>query len=122
VLVLPAPGGLSTAAVYRRFDELGAARSHGELEAVAAMLAGELADGRALPSAQLLANDLQAAAISLDPTIPERLALLAAAGADHTMLSGSGPTTLALYAGADARARWEAGARSIAGALAARAI
>ena len=122
VLVLPAPGGLSTAAVYRRFDELGHPRSDAALDAVAADLARNLADGRALPEPALLANDLEPAAISLDPTIGERLARLHCAGADHALVSGSGPTTLGLYAGGDAKTRWEAGARSVAGALAVQAI
>ena len=97
-------------------------RSDAALDAVAADLARNLADGRALPEPALLANDLEPAAISLDPTIGERLARLHCAGADHALVSGSGPTTLGLYAGGDAKTRWEAGARSVAGALAVQAI
>ena len=82
ILILPAAHGLSTAAVYREADRLGLARSAQEL-------AG------ADPDAAV--NDLTAAALSLDPTIAERLSLARRAGADTALLCGSGPTVIGLY-------------------------
>jgi 4-diphosphocytidyl-2-C-methyl-D-erythritol kinase len=42
-------------------------------------------------------NDLQDAARSLCPAIDDVLESALAAGADHAMVSGSGPTVLALF-------------------------
>jgi 4-diphosphocytidyl-2-C-methyl-D-erythritol kinase len=42
-------------------------------------------------------NDLQDAARSLCPAIDEALEAALAAGADHAIVSGSGPTVIALF-------------------------
>ena len=42
-------------------------------------------------------NDLQDAARSLCPSIDDALAAVAATGADHVLVSGSGPTVFGLY-------------------------
>jgi 4-diphosphocytidyl-2-C-methyl-D-erythritol kinase len=119
VLVLPAATGLSTAAVYARADALAAARGTAALEERRAALARALADGAALPPADLLDNDLQDAARALCPEIDAALAQARAAGADVALLSGSGPTVLGLFAGADGAARASAAASALAGERAA---
>lgn len=89
--------GLSTPAVFERFDELCAAGSvdaiHRDVpeELTAALRSG---DARALAAA--LSNDLQAAALSLRSELGEVIALAEHAGALRAIVSGSGPTVAAL--------------------------
>ena len=96
--------GLSTPAVFRRFDELagaggGASAGSGGGPAVrdvpealtAALRAG---DARALAAA--LHNDLQVAAVDLRPELAEVIAVAEGAGALRAVVSGSGPTIAAL--------------------------
>lgn len=89
--------GLSTPAVYAEFDRLVEA---GEREAaepevsVALMQALRAGDCEAL--APLLANDLQAAALSLAPPLGDTIAAAIDAGALAAIVSGSGPTVAAL--------------------------
>jgi 4-diphosphocytidyl-2-C-methyl-D-erythritol kinase len=109
VRALPPPGGLalvilrsahalSTPAVYREFDRLGVRRSPAELAELEAR-------GGELP----VHNDLQDAARSLCPPIDEALGRAGAAGAEHVLVSGSGPTVFGLYRDPDrARAAAEA--------------
>jgi 4-diphosphocytidyl-2-C-methyl-D-erythritol kinase len=52
--------------------------------------AGDLPD-------ELAQNDLEPAALALMPEIAERMEQARAAGADHVLLSGSGPTVLGLF-------------------------
>jgi 4-diphosphocytidyl-2-C-methyl-D-erythritol kinase len=99
VLVLPSVHELSTADVYAHADELAPLRARTELRTLHEALARALGDGRQLPAdTGLLENDLQAAAISLCPSIAAELELLRAAGAEHVMVSGSGPTVVGLLA------------------------
>jgi 4-diphosphocytidyl-2-C-methyl-D-erythritol kinase len=99
LLVLPSSEKLSTAQVYARADELGPRRSHAELRALHEALERALARGQALPAAPaLLENDLQAAAISLCPSIARELERARAAGGERVIVSGSGPTVIALGA------------------------
>jgi 4-diphosphocytidyl-2-C-methyl-D-erythritol kinase len=86
LVILPSEHTLSTPAVYREFDRLGVQRSAAEL----AELEGRGAD---LP----VHNDLQDAARSLCPSIEEALDLVGVAGAEHVLVSGSGPTVFGLY-------------------------
>lgn len=98
VLVLPGPEPLSTAAVFRQAAEMGLRRSPEDL-------AERLAEVRAaLPdlSSALAVNDLEPAALALMPEIGERMEQARAAGADHVLLSGSGPTVLGLFRDAQA--------------------
>jgi 4-diphosphocytidyl-2-C-methyl-D-erythritol kinase len=98
VLVLALPVALSTAAVYAEADRLEQARTHKQLEQRRAELAAALEHGAALPAdAELLHNDLQAAAVSLCPQIEGALTQARAAGAELALLSGSGPTVLGLF-------------------------
>jgi 4-diphosphocytidyl-2-C-methyl-D-erythritol kinase len=105
ILVLPAAGALSTAAVYAQADRIAAARGAAELEERYDSLARELADGAALPAADLLGNDLQDAARALCPEVDVALSQARAAGADVALVSGSGPTVLGLFAGPDGPSR-----------------
>ena len=86
LVILPSPHGLSTPAVYREFDALGVHRGADELAELEAR-------GGELP----VHNDLQDAARSLCPPIDAALDAVAATGADHVLVSGSGPTVFGLY-------------------------
>ena len=90
VVVVPSPHTLSTPAVYAEFDRLDLGRDPDELEDLAARLrAGD---------AQAPVNDLQPAAIALLPQIERTLEEVRTAGADHALVSGSGPTVFGLWA------------------------
>ena len=93
VLVLPGPEPLSTAAVFDRAAALGLRRTAGDL---AQRLAMVRAAGQDLP-AELCRNDLESAALDLMPEIGSRMKQARAAGADHVLLSGSGPTVLGFF-------------------------
>jgi 4-diphosphocytidyl-2-C-methyl-D-erythritol kinase len=113
VLVLPVARPLSTAAVYAEADRHGLPRGAAELEEIAGALADALVSGAPLPPAELLHNDLAAAARKLCPEIDGAFEEARAAGADETLLSGSGPTVLGLFAGPDGPARAAAAARGL---------
>ncbi|HST55113.1 MAG TPA: 4-(cytidine 5'-diphospho)-2-C-methyl-D-erythritol kinase [Solirubrobacteraceae bacterium] len=105
VLVLPVAAALSTAAVYREFDARGAAQPLALLQERHDALRAELSEGAALPLAQLLHNDLEAAARALCPAIDEVLAQAREAGAEAALVSGSGPTVVGLFKEKDGAAR-----------------
>jgi 4-diphosphocytidyl-2-C-methyl-D-erythritol kinase len=106
LLVLPSHGQLATGEVYAEADRLGLAREPGELDEFARKLRIALELGAPLPPArELLHNDLQQAAVSLSGQIAEVLAATADAGAEEVLLSGSGPTVLALFGHANAAGR-----------------
>lgn len=102
VLVLAHRCGLSTAEVYGELDRLGIQRDAEQLRELAEQLHTALRSGSALPPPELLVNDLQPAAISLRPDIEHTLGQVREAGADVALVSGSGPTVLGLFDGADA--------------------
>jgi len=96
VIVLPIDARLSTTDVYAEAerleiprDSLGLARSLTRMQA--AISADTVLDH--------ISNDLQDAARSLCPAIDESLEAALAAGADHALVSGSGPTVLAIFSG-----------------------
>ena len=104
MLVLPVDAELSTPAVYREADRLGAhaqPRRAGQLDALVRV-------GTWAPE-----NDLQDAARSLCPLIDTALAAARDAGADHVLVSGSGPTVVGLFGGADGPARAAAAASAV---------
>jgi len=105
-----AAGSLSTPAVYRRFDEFGAAvrlpRGPDTQPVVDALARGDL---QALADA--IANDLQDAALELAPYLHQTLRVGRALGALAGFVSGSGPTCVFL-------ARDEADAQRLAASLA----
>ena len=102
-----ADDGLSTPAVFRRFDELagivpaGAGRGAGftggpVARDVPEALTAALRAGDARALADSLDNDLQAAALDLRPELAEVIAVAEEAGALRAIVSGSGPTIAAL--------------------------
>lgn len=107
-VAVPSRQGLSTPAVYRRFDELNptaGAEPTPPDEVLRAVAAG---DPHALAAA--LHNDLQDAALDLRPDLADTLAAGESAGALRGIVSGSGPTCVFLCESADA-------AREVAGGL-----
>jgi 4-diphosphocytidyl-2-C-methyl-D-erythritol kinase len=99
VVLVPQSMGLTTAEVYAEADRLGLARSEAEIEVVRRTLRDAVVDGASpLSYREHLVNDLQEAAISLRPEIADALAALSDAGAEHAMVTGSGPTAFGLFA------------------------
>ena len=94
-VVVPAPDGLSTPAVYGEHDRLNAGRRVREPEIPDELLAG-LRAGDAEKLGAALENDLQPAALSLRPELDELLAAGRMASAHGALVSGSGPTTVFL--------------------------
>ena len=94
VVVLPVEAELAARDVYAEADRLGLPRD-------ALGLARSLTRIQAAISAETVLdhvhNDLQDAARSLCPAIDEALEAAINAGADHALVSGSGPTVLALF-------------------------
>jgi 4-diphosphocytidyl-2-C-methyl-D-erythritol kinase len=86
-----AAGGLATGAVFTEVDRLRNAGNPPRLDDPEPLLAA-LAAGDAEELAPLLGNDLQAAAISLDPGLRRTLHAGTEAGALAGIVSGSGPT------------------------------
>jgi 4-diphosphocytidyl-2-C-methyl-D-erythritol kinase len=101
-VIVPQPVALSTADVYREADRLGLPRR--SLDGLRERLLGV---EEKLP-AELIVNDLEPAAVSLCPPIGEALERARAAGADHAIVCGSGPTAAALCWGEDATERADA--------------
>jgi 4-diphosphocytidyl-2-C-methyl-D-erythritol kinase len=98
VVVLPQPFALSTAGVYREADRLELGRSGDELASLRHRLASAF-------TRDLVANDLQEAALSLAPSIGEALDAARDAGADDAIVCGSGPTVIGLCWGDDGMVR-----------------
>jgi 4-diphosphocytidyl-2-C-methyl-D-erythritol kinase len=92
-----ADGGLATPAVFGELDRLRAAgrplRSGNVDQMVAALRSGDVND-----VAKALGNDLQAAAISLQPELRRTMRAGTDAGALAVVVSGSGPTVALLCA------------------------
>jgi 4-diphosphocytidyl-2-C-methyl-D-erythritol kinase len=109
VLVLPSTHALSTPDVFREADRLGLAQPAGELAERRAAVEAALARGELPPPV----NDLEAAARSLCPSIDEALAAAREAGADHALVSGSGPTVVGLFRGPDGIAAAEQAAAGL---------
>jgi 4-diphosphocytidyl-2-C-methyl-D-erythritol kinase len=96
-VVVPSREGLSTPAVYRRFDEL-----HPDAPAAPAAaepLVSALATGEPLRLARVLHNDLEEPAIDLRPELGVLIDRGVAAGALRGLVSGSGPTVVFLAEG-----------------------
>lgn len=93
--------GLSTAEVYREIDRLRATGDPPRLTDPEPLL-GALAGGNPRELAALLGNDLQAAALSLNPALRRTLRAGAEAGALAGIVSGSGPTCAFLCESASA--------------------
>ena len=116
LLVLPLAAALTSAEVYAQADRLCPGRPAQALAERGAELRAALDTGQALPAdTRLLENDLQAAAIELCPHIGEAIAEARAAGARLAIVSGSGPTVLALFAGEPGGAPLRRATRALSG-------
>lgn len=101
VVVALADGGLSTPVVFGELDRLRAEHSADSEHVLMANrvtgtdeLVAALAEPDPAAVAELLANDMEPAALSLMPTLRRTLRAGEEAGALHGMVSGSGPTCL----------------------------
>jgi 4-diphosphocytidyl-2-C-methyl-D-erythritol kinase len=103
-VILPSEFALATPDVFREADRLGLQRSDAELEERYQELVGSLAPEPRLAS-ELLVNDLEPAAVSLCPWCADALVAVRAAGAEHAMVSGSGPTVVGIWWGLGAVGR-----------------
>jgi 4-diphosphocytidyl-2-C-methyl-D-erythritol kinase len=96
-VILPIDAHLSAGAVYAEADRLHPPRDAEEMGQLrAAVLHAERAGG--VERAGLVINDLQNAARGLCPAIDVALSRLQAEGAEHAIVSGSGPTVVGLFA------------------------
>ena len=85
--------------VRARPTRSGSGASAEELEGLGRRLREAAGDGASpLDYAELLENDLEQAAVSLRPGIAEALAALDEVGAARTLVTGSGPTAVGLFA------------------------
>ncbi len=96
VVVLPVDAELATADVYAEADRLGLPRETLDLARSLTRMQAALSAETILDS---LHNDLQDAARSLCPAIDASLEAVIAGGADHALVSGSGPTVLGIFVG-----------------------
>lgn len=96
-VLVPASFGLSTPEVYRTLDSIRPVAQTREVQP----LLEALAAGDLHAIAKNLHNDLQEAAIYLKPELQETIDRLEAHGALKAMVSGSGPTVMALFANSD---------------------
>jgi 4-diphosphocytidyl-2-C-methyl-D-erythritol kinase len=97
-VLVPAEFGISTARAYGELDRLRATGALPPPALDASALRAALASGSAERVAAALSNDLQAAALSLAPSLGEVLDAGLAAGALAGIVSGSGPTCAFLCA------------------------
>jgi len=105
-VAVPSAEGLSTPAVYRRFDELSPNAPAEPPDADDLLAAIDSGDEDAL--AATLHNDLERAAIDLRPELADTIDLGEGLGALRGMVTGSGPTCVFLCDGPD-QARMVAG-------------
>lgn len=116
LLVLALAVELSTAEVFEEADRLALGRERRELDDRAREMRRALELGAAIPAARdLLANDLQRAAVSLCPDILASLKEAQQAGAEQSLVSGSGPTVVGLFSRANAIGRVERAAHELFG-------
>ena len=99
LVMVPAGFALSTAEVYRHYDQINPGATLPTQLPEGFMSAWQSGDAAAL--APLLHNDLEWAACSLRPEIRDTLAAVEQAGALRAMVSGSGPTVMGLARDAD---------------------
>lgn len=96
-VVLPIDAELSAGAVYAEADRLVEPRSHEEIRDLQVAV-HQAERGIGVEQAGLAINDLQTAARKLCPEIDDAISLLQEHGAEHAMVSGSGPTVVGLFA------------------------
>ncbi len=102
VVVVALEEELLTGDVYDEADRLGLTRETLDLARAMTRTQAALSSETIL---EHLHNDLQDAARSLCPAIDGALEAVLAAGADHALVSGSGPTVLGVFVGAGHRER-----------------
>ncbi len=102
VVVLAIDEHLSAGDVYTEADRLGLTRDTLDLARSMTRTQAALSSETIL---ERLHNDLQDAARSLCPAIDTALEAVLAAGADHALVSGSGPTVLGVFVEAGHRER-----------------
>lgn len=99
VLILD-DGGLSTPAVYKKLDELRAARGEDPTKVaeptISRSMIRALQAGNPFDLASTMQNDLEEAALGLRPDLQNTINLAIELGAIRAMVSGSGPTVMAL--------------------------
>ena len=100
--------------MYAEVDRLGLADNELEFAARLPDLWSWLAPAGRLPE-RLLVNELEPAAVALRPHIEAALAQARESGADHAMVSGSGPTVFGLFGRANVRGRLERALDGLAG-------
>ncbi|MEI2809047.1 MAG: 4-(cytidine 5'-diphospho)-2-C-methyl-D-erythritol kinase [Nocardioides sp.] len=98
-VVVTSTEGLSTPAVYRRWDRLFPDASPEPLSGLAVLEA--IASGNPLALARAMHNDLEAAAFDLRPDLERRVAHGESEGALRGMVTGSGPTCIFLCGSAE---------------------
>jgi 4-diphosphocytidyl-2-C-methyl-D-erythritol kinase len=111
-VVVPSEHALSTPDVFREADRLGLPRSAGDLAARYDELVGALGRWCRLPS-ELISNDLEAAAVSLCPSVAGTLADVRAVGAHEAIVCGSGPTVAGIWWGESAAEHAESAALAL---------
>ena len=93
-------GGLSTPAVYRKLDELRAARGENPTQVaeptISRSMIRALQNGNPFDLATSMHNDLEEAALALRPDLQKVIDVALELGAIRAMVSGSGPTVMAL--------------------------
>jgi 4-diphosphocytidyl-2-C-methyl-D-erythritol kinase len=94
VVVVPVAGELRAGDVYAEADRLGLCRDTLGLARSLTRVQAALSSKTILDRVQ---NDLQEAACALCPAIEEALDAALAAGADHAIVAGSGPTVLGIF-------------------------
>ncbi len=104
VVVPSAEFTLSTPDVFREADRLGLPRDAEQLRGRYAELVAALGAGGPLPD-ELVVNDLEPAAVSLCPWCGIAIEAVRTTGADHAIVSGSGPTVVGIWWGENARPR-----------------
>jgi 4-diphosphocytidyl-2-C-methyl-D-erythritol kinase len=102
VVVVAIDEHVSAGDVYAEADRLGLTRDTLDLARSMTRTQAALSSETIL---ERLHNDLQDAARSLCPAIDTALEAVLAAGADHALVSGSGPTVLGVFVGAGHRER-----------------
>lgn len=103
-VVIPSEQHLPTPTVFEEADRLGLPRQLADLQSHRTRLQDALRTTSELPP-DLIVNDLQPAAVSLCPSIGRVLDDVRDHGADHALVSGSGPTVVGLWWGDDADRR-----------------
>ena len=114
LVIVGDPGGLSTPLVYQRLDALRESRGIDPKQTtepqINQQLVRALQSGNVYDLAEHMHNDLEEATLSLRPDLETRMIAIRQLGALKVMVSGSGPTVLALCGS-------EAGAKEIADKL-----